>query len=130
MKRTSCVFKKQAMNEEPVCFSRFDYDYKIVQKLVTLEKAYSELKEVNDLLQKEIGSMKKKDIERSVSLYIRRGRTECPGNGTEMVYRGYTAGRHLYKAAGQAFCVFLRNLHGPDMTTAVIQTEVLSGAPR
>ena len=98
-KRTSCVFKKQAMNEEPVCLSRFDYDYKIVQKLVTLEKAYSELKEVNDLLQKEIGSMKK-DTEGSRSLYIRWGRTECPGNGTEMVYRGYTAGRHYTKGGG------------------------------
>ena len=41
-KRTSSVFQKEAMNEEPVCFSRFDYDYQIVQRLVTLEKAYSE----------------------------------------------------------------------------------------
>ena len=44
--------------------------------------------------------MKKKDIERSGSLYIRWGRTECPGNGTEMVYRGYTAGRHPVQGGG------------------------------
>ena len=43
---------------------------------------------------------------------------------------GTQLGVIVHKAAGQAFYAFLRNLHGPHMSTAVIHTEVMSGVPR
>lgn len=110
-------------NEEPFCTSRFDYDYKMLKKLLTLEMEYDKLKmelrestndmqkieeKLKDETEKRIEIENKfRKIENSISLdktgatYVRWGRTTCPGNGTEMVYKGYAAGSH-YTTAGAA----------------------------
>ena len=51
-------FPKQ--DDEPNCYSRFDYEFKVVQKLVAVENAYSELKTTNEVLQREIDNLKSK----------------------------------------------------------------------
>ena len=62
IKLTSCDIKRHYGKDEPRCYSRFDYDYKIVQRLAELEHDYSELKAVNDELLEEIGELKKKKL--------------------------------------------------------------------
>ena len=45
--------------DEPQCYSRFDYDYKIVQKMNQLENVYTELEATNNDLRKEVEKLKK-----------------------------------------------------------------------
>ena len=61
IKRTSCDIKRHHGEDEPRCYSRVDYDYKIVQRMAELEHDYSELKAVNDELLEQIGELKKKN---------------------------------------------------------------------
>ncbi|XP_053374035.1 uncharacterized protein LOC123532550 [Mercenaria mercenaria] len=103
--------------EEPVCTSRFDYEYKMLHKMVMLEIEQNKLKELMaemnklpNILTEEslqnratVGRVEKRlkeiDAKKSFSgtgnTYVRWGRTECPGNGTEMVYKGYAASNYL-----------------------------------
>ena len=46
------------LGDEPQCYSRFDYDYKIQKKLIELENAYTELKTTNKELQKDVEMLK------------------------------------------------------------------------
>lgn len=108
---------------EPVCTSRFDYDHKMLQKMLTLEMEHTKLTEKVDDQSREITNLRERlgdeaterkkaeikiqRIERVASFestgvtYIRWGRTSCPGNGTSLVYMGY-AGGSLYSNKGAA----------------------------
>lgn len=44
--------------KEPQCFSRFDYEFKVVQKLVELENMCSKLQEENEKLQQDVLRLK------------------------------------------------------------------------
>ena len=44
--------------KEPQCFSRFDYEFKVVQKLVELENICSKLQEENEKLQQDVLRLK------------------------------------------------------------------------
>lgn len=105
MELTACALHEQKHEGEPQCYSRFDYEYKTVRQLVALEDAFSELKTKNEellkrteLLENEINRHKGGRTKNSI--YVRWGRTECPGDGSEMVYRGFTAGRHYTSGGG------------------------------
>ncbi|XP_045169161.2 uncharacterized protein LOC123531922 [Mercenaria mercenaria] len=117
------VFAMEKQLEEPMCTSRFDYEYKMLHKMVLVETEQNKIKELigeinisqNKLKEESLRSQatleqienKLKQIEVKTSFdgtgntYIRWGRTECPGNGTEMVYKGYAAGG-LYSNKGAA----------------------------
>ena len=69
---TSCEIKRHYGQDEPRCYSRFDYDYKIVQRLAELELDYSELKAVNDELLEQIGELKKKNSGTYINWLCRR----------------------------------------------------------
>ncbi|XP_045170003.2 uncharacterized protein LOC123532603 [Mercenaria mercenaria] len=114
--------------EEPICTSRFDYEYKMLHKIVMLETEQNKMKElmedtnnIQDKLKEDSlrrhatverveNRLKQIEVERSFdgigNTYIRWGRTECPKNGTEMVYKGYAAGGHYSKkgAASNYLC--------------------------
>ena len=56
---TTC---KRAINEEleePQCYSRFDYDYKVIHHLVTLKEAETELRETINQLQERVSHLEK-----------------------------------------------------------------------
>ncbi|XP_053374037.1 uncharacterized protein LOC123530928 [Mercenaria mercenaria] len=115
--------------EEPVCTSRSDYEYKMLHKMVMLEIEHNKIKEfteevikLTNILKEESlhtraivdrvkKRIKEKDATKSYSgagnTYVRWGRTECPGNGTEMVYKGYAGGGHYDKrgAASNYLCL-------------------------
>ena len=59
MELSACAFIGPKHEEEPQCYSRFDFEYKTVQKLVALENAYSELKTTTDQVLAELGNSKK-----------------------------------------------------------------------
>ncbi|XP_053374036.1 uncharacterized protein LOC123532600 [Mercenaria mercenaria] len=115
--------------EEPVCTSRFDYEYKMLHKMVMLEIEQNKIKELmaemnklpNTLNEESLNTraiedrvekgLKEIDAKKSFGLtgntYVRWGRTQCPGNGTEMVYKGYAGGGHYNKqgAASNYLCL-------------------------
>ncbi|XP_045162545.2 uncharacterized protein LOC123527260 [Mercenaria mercenaria] len=94
--------------------SRFEYEYKVLQKLVQLEEGQSklemklkekesiieylnqELKEAHASLESLNDVIDTMEAEGSGGgeTYIRWGRTTCPGTGTELVYEGYVGGSH------------------------------------
>ncbi|XP_045169116.2 uncharacterized protein LOC123531884 [Mercenaria mercenaria] len=120
---TRLVITMDKQMEEPVCTSRFDYEYKILHKMVMLEIEQNKLKELmaemstlpNILKEESLQTraivdrvekrLKEIDAKKSYggagNTYVRWGRTECPGNGTEMVYKGY-AGGGFYDNEGAA----------------------------
>ena len=51
-------FNDQKAHLEPHCYSRFDYEFKVVQKLVALEDTCSHLKTTTDNLKTEIDKLK------------------------------------------------------------------------
>ena len=56
----TCISSVPGADREPHCYSRFDYEYKVVQKIVALENKCSELQETNVELRTEIGSLRNK----------------------------------------------------------------------
>lgn len=52
---------------EPQCYSRFDYEYKVVQKIVALENMYSDLKTKNSELKAEIEGLKSSGQEPNIA---------------------------------------------------------------
>ncbi|XP_060590137.1 uncharacterized protein LOC132745279 [Ruditapes philippinarum] len=113
-----------ANQEEPVCTSRFDYDHKMLQKMIMLEieqrNTKTMLEEIKAALskQKDESNQDKsmlKTIEEKVrtiesmnslagtgNAYVRWGRTQCPENGTELVYKGYAGGSHYSNKGASA----------------------------
>ncbi|XP_045170022.1 uncharacterized protein LOC123532616 [Mercenaria mercenaria] len=109
--------------EEPVCTSRFDYEYKMLHKMVELETEQNKIKELMAELNKLPNILKEESLQTQAivdrvekrlkeidakksfgvagNTYVRWGRTECPGNGTDMVYKGY-AGGGRYDKKGSA----------------------------
>ncbi|XP_052217252.1 uncharacterized protein LOC127835052 [Dreissena polymorpha] len=88
---------------EPKC-SKFDYEEKLITKVVKLEFEISDLKkkvgEV-DAIRKELTQMQSNH---GGGTYVRWGRTSCPGNGTETVYKGYVGGSYYtHKGAAANF---------------------------
>ncbi|KAL4236737.1 hypothetical protein ACF0H5_005121 [Mactra antiquata] len=64
--------------EEPKCLSRFDYDYKMLQKLTSLENTVEQLKESLRQSEEAIEDLSKKTRD-SGSVYIRWGRRFTAG---------------------------------------------------
>ena len=60
LQMVTITFGLPKQDDEPHCYSRFDYEFKVVQKLVALENAYSELQMTNGVLQSEIDDLKSK----------------------------------------------------------------------
>ncbi|XP_045169734.2 uncharacterized protein LOC123532375 [Mercenaria mercenaria] len=111
--------------QEPVCTSRFDYDHKMLQKMLMLEieqntikQAIGELKEflakqteTGKEMQNAFGKMTSKlqrietlsSFDGSGSTYVRWGRISCPWNGTEQVYKGFAAGSNHNKGAASSY---------------------------
>lgn len=118
---------------EPICTSRFDYDHKMLQKMLMLEMEQNKIKlkmeeqtktielqsnyiedqrklidNLDLTLKEEKSDVERKlnklhDIsfeDRSGATYIRWGRTTCPGNMTELVYKGYSGGSHYTYSGG------------------------------
>ena len=56
---TTCTGAINEEPEEPRCYSRFDYDYKVVQHLVTLKEAETELRETIAKLQERVSHLEK-----------------------------------------------------------------------
>ncbi|KAL4229865.1 hypothetical protein ACF0H5_010256 [Mactra antiquata] len=79
------------LEAEPTCLSRFDYDYKMLQKLVSLEQTIKNLKDSLAESKNKIEELSKEVID-SGSVYIRWGRNECQDNA-EVIYKGFTAGK-------------------------------------
>ncbi|KAL4229846.1 hypothetical protein ACF0H5_010238 [Mactra antiquata] len=93
---------------EPTCLSRFDYDYKMLQKFVSLEQTIQNLKDSLTESKNKIEDMSRENEQKiqnlkdslaesrdtidSGSVYIRWGRNECQDNA-EVVYKGFTAGK-------------------------------------
>lgn len=67
LRKTNCGLHGQEGNHEPHCYSRFDYEYKVVQKLVLLETNNSKLQTENDRLQQEVEILKTEVKELSAS---------------------------------------------------------------
>ena len=113
-----------ALCEEPQC-SRFHYEEQTLLKLVKLEVKMEQIekeltkidkleKELTDLIEKDkkqepesvlrlqkiqnnINDLLNKEV---TSHYVRWGRDDCPGNGTNMLYNGYMAGNKWDKHGG------------------------------
>ncbi|XP_045169730.2 uncharacterized protein LOC123532371 [Mercenaria mercenaria] len=105
-----------AITEEPMCTSRFDYEHKLLHKMIMLEIEQNKVKDRTEELSKVLQEQKEDGIQERSTLdnivrrltkmekirssdgtgntYVRWGRTQCPENGTELVYRGYAAGSH------------------------------------
>ncbi|KAL3874773.1 hypothetical protein ACJMK2_037743 [Sinanodonta woodiana] len=94
---------------------RFDYEYKLLERLIRIEFAQrdvditlSELREKFQTIESDV-SRKIEDIRRLIdhkskgfgSTYVRWGRTICPGNASEIVYKGFAGGSH-YTHPGSA----------------------------
>ena len=54
---TTCALVSD-MEPEPQCYSRFDYEYKVVQKLFELEQGAKEQRTINKALEKDLESTK------------------------------------------------------------------------
>ncbi|KAL3874772.1 hypothetical protein ACJMK2_037742 [Sinanodonta woodiana] len=85
---------------------RFDYEYKLLERLIRIEFAQreveatlAEFRERFQTIQADV-PRKLEDIRRLMdhkpkgfgSTYVRWGRTVCPGNETELVYKGFAGG--------------------------------------
>ncbi|KAK3592548.1 hypothetical protein CHS0354_005608 [Potamilus streckersoni] len=84
---------------------RFDYEYKLLERLLriefaqresdaTIEQLHQKLKHLQtDVIQREeIQHLKDNKANGFGSTYVRWGRTTCSGNGTELVYKGFAGG--------------------------------------
>ncbi|XP_060565603.1 uncharacterized protein LOC132724689 [Ruditapes philippinarum] len=114
----STFCSEEGRGEEKVAFigeSRFEYKYKVLQKLVQLEEGQSKLelklKEKSNIIEHLTEELKEphasiealNDVIDKMEeegpgqgeTYVRWGRTTCPDNGAELVYDGYTAGSHF-----------------------------------
>ncbi|KAL4229847.1 hypothetical protein ACF0H5_010239 [Mactra antiquata] len=96
------------LEAEPTCLSRFDYDYKMLQKIVSLEQTIQNLKDSLTESKNKIEDMSRENEQKiqnlkdllaesrdkidSGSIYIRWGRFKCQNNA-EVVYKGFTAGK-------------------------------------
>ena len=52
------IFVDTISESEPQCYSRFDYEFKVVEKLFTLETAYKKQQEINQELKDALDEMK------------------------------------------------------------------------
>lgn len=90
--------KINANKDEPRCYSRFDWEDKLLEKTIRTDIKVDQL-----MVQLEKAVLQMKDVAAMAvsATYIRWGRTTCPGNGSEPVYDGY-AGGSLYNHQGAA----------------------------
>ncbi|KAL4230614.1 hypothetical protein ACF0H5_010991 [Mactra antiquata] len=120
----SAISTESVLNaDEPVCTSRYDYEYKVMKQLVNLDihqdQSRDEIQSLKTALGKVTDALEQtsqtlRDLRSKFELleeqgssyhsgptYIRWGRTTCPGNGSEIVYKGFAAGSH-YESRGGA----------------------------
>ncbi|KAL3874761.1 hypothetical protein ACJMK2_037731 [Sinanodonta woodiana] len=102
---------------------RFDYEYKLLERLLriefaqqesdaTIQQLHAKLKNLQtDAIQREEIQRQRENIQQllidnitkgSGSTYVRWGRTICPGNGTELVYKGFAGGSSFIHTGGAA----------------------------
>ncbi|KAL3832678.1 hypothetical protein ACJMK2_024300 [Sinanodonta woodiana] len=94
------------------CYARFDYEYKLLERLLRAEFAQREMEASILQIQEKFKSIER-DAQESRrpttnatngfgSTYVRWGRTTCSGNDTEMVYKGYAGGSDHADTGGSA----------------------------
>ena len=69
---TVCALEINSKHE-PQCYSRFDYEYKVVQKLVELENDAKEQRAVNKALESKLESTKSETEQRIEAIEKRNG---------------------------------------------------------
>ncbi|KAL3874764.1 hypothetical protein ACJMK2_037734 [Sinanodonta woodiana] len=97
---------------------RFDYEYKLLERLLRIEFAQRESDATIEQLHEKIKNLQPDAIQRDEnrrlidnktkasaglgSTYVRWGRTSCPGNGSELVYKGFAGGSFYSHSGGAA----------------------------
>ncbi|KAL3874763.1 hypothetical protein ACJMK2_037733 [Sinanodonta woodiana] len=94
---------------------RFDYEYKLLERLLRIEFAQRESDATIEQLHIKLKNLQTDAIQRDEiqllidnktkgfgSTYVRWGRTICPGNGTELVYKGFAGGSHFSHSGSAA----------------------------
>ncbi|XP_052776585.1 short-chain collagen C4-like isoform X2 [Mya arenaria] len=87
--------------EEPICFSRYDYDRKMMKDMLIMEEKIQKL-ELALYKHSSVIQEHQRTIEKGSSYvsYTRWGRNDCPET-SQLVYRGYAAGKHYtHKGSG------------------------------
>ncbi|XP_045156991.2 uncharacterized protein LOC123523373 [Mercenaria mercenaria] len=72
----------------------------ITREILQLKSDVSTLKSENADLRKIVGNFNSLNQHSAGHHFIRWGRSECPGNGSEIIYRGYTAGSQYNQPGG------------------------------
>ncbi|KAL3874762.1 hypothetical protein ACJMK2_037732 [Sinanodonta woodiana] len=94
---------------------RFDYEYKLLERLLRIEFAQQEsdatIEQLHEKLKNlQTDAIQRDEIQRFIdnntkgfgSTYVRWGRTICPGNGSDLVYKGFAGGSHYSHTGGAA----------------------------
>ncbi|XP_045204631.2 short-chain collagen C4-like isoform X3 [Mercenaria mercenaria] len=99
-----CMISKHhfELTEEPVCTSRFDYDFKIVEKLFEMDQ---KIKKAEEEIQRQHQLINRLSTG-SGSVYVRSGRNLCPEHATA-IYNGYIAGNKYDKSGSGSDSVCL-----------------------
>ncbi|XP_052803050.1 uncharacterized protein LOC128233456 [Mya arenaria] len=115
--------------ESPTCYNKFEYEYHVLEKLLTLEQGELDLSKVIKVFaakfeeQNRIIDALNASIHERLSdgsTYIRWGRSACPADtGAELIYEGYAAGGHYsHPGAGtNNLCLPRDPQWGQDATT-------------
>ncbi|XP_053399622.1 short-chain collagen C4-like isoform X2 [Mercenaria mercenaria] len=100
-----CMISKHhfELTEEPVCTSRFDYDFKIVEKLFEMDQ---KIKKAEEEIQRQHQLINRLSTVGSGSVYVRWGRNICPEHATA-IYNGYIAGKKYNDNGSGSDSVFL-----------------------
>ncbi|KAL3874759.1 hypothetical protein ACJMK2_037730 [Sinanodonta woodiana] len=94
---------------------RFDYEYKLLERLLRIEFAQREsdatIEQLHEKLKNlQTDAIQRDEIQRLIdnktkgfgSTYVRWGRTICPGNGSELVYKGFAGGSFVSHSGSAA----------------------------
>lgn len=82
---------------EPKCTSKFDYDYKMLQKMVELD---GKLQTLDEKLRQQQALIDKMSTDGAGAVYVRWGKAVCPED-SDFIYSGYIAGKyHSEKGSG------------------------------
>ncbi|KAK3587947.1 hypothetical protein CHS0354_014462 [Potamilus streckersoni] len=115
---------------------RFDYEYKLLERLLKIELMHKEMEANLMHFQDQLKTIQ--HLSRGhASTFVRWGKTTCPGNDTELVYEGF-AGGSLYSEPGSAadfLCLpklptWAKNVGGTDIAAFIYgaEYEIISGS--
>ncbi|OWF43403.1 short-chain collagen C4-like [Mizuhopecten yessoensis] len=101
-------------------------EYEVVKSQVdTLQSEVDTLKSTNQQLEQQLPKIATRG-----TVYVRWGRTDCPGNGTELVYTGYAGGSWYdhYGAAAEYTCLPADPIWGPNKDIRSYYPALMYGA--